>query len=57
MRKPNARRLRVLTDENAKAEESAGRGDARQRHVEGSQLKECMAPRDFEIFVTTLRLA
>jgi hypothetical protein len=41
MRKPNARRLRVLTDENAKAAEAAGRGDARQRHVEGSQLKEC----------------
>jgi putative transposase len=36
-----ARRLKILTDEN---EEAAGRGDARQRHVEGSQFKKMVTP-------------
>ena len=37
-----ARRLKVLTERECEAEEAVGRGDARQRHVEGSQFKKCM---------------
>src|SRR5215213_6128139 len=39
-----ARRLKVLTDENAKLKKLLGRGDARQRHVEGSQFKKMVTP-------------
>ena len=40
----DARRLKALEDENAQAEEAAGRGDARQRHAEGSQRKKMVTP-------------
>ena len=39
-----ARRLKVLDGRERQAEEAAGRGDARQRHVEGSQCKKMVTP-------------
>jgi putative transposase len=39
-----ARRLKVVTDENAKLKKLLAEGDARQRHVEGSQFKKMVTP-------------
>ena len=39
-----ARRLKASEDENAQAEEAAGRGDAGQRHAEGPRLKKMVTP-------------
>ena len=40
----DARRLKVLEDENRKLKKLLGRDDARRRHAEGPQLKKMVTP-------------